>query len=150
MLQWKKTLNLEILKACVGYFLVFHQMIPSSSHFFTVSHCFRGWLNINLKIYDVINFLSKNLMTFCLISWRRIKVWHWNSVDSILILKINYRWKNLAESVQQKLVPDPFLILVNNPEQPSHAINSFKNKYILKRGLTKSLEKLFFFQPSSF
>ena len=28
----------------------------------------------------------------------------------------------------QKLVPDPFLILVNNPKQPMHARSSFKIK----------------------
>ena len=33
-----------------------------------------------------------------------------------------------AENVHQKLVPDPFFTLVNNPKQPLHARNSFKNK----------------------
>ena len=27
--------------------------------------------------------------------------------------------------MNQKLIPDPFLILVNNPKQPLHARNSF-------------------------
>ena len=36
--------------------------------------------------------------------------------------------ENHAENVHQKLVPDPFLILVNNPKQPLHARNAFKNK----------------------
>ena len=31
--------------------------------FFPVSHCFRGWPKKNLKIYDVINCLNKNLIT---------------------------------------------------------------------------------------
>ena len=26
-------------------------------------HCFRGWSKINLKVYDVINCLNKNLIT---------------------------------------------------------------------------------------
>ena len=34
-------------------------------------------------------------------------------------------WKNHTENVHQKLVPDPFFILVNNPKQPLHARNSF-------------------------
>ena len=49
----------------------------------------------------------------------------------------------------QKLVPDPFLILVNNPKQPLHARNSFKNKYF-ERLLSKSLKKvnsIFSFKP---
>ena len=33
-----------------------------------------------------------------------------------------------GENVHQKLVPDPSLILVNNPKQPLHAINSFESK----------------------
>ena len=33
-----------------------------------------------------------------------------------------------GENVHQKLVPDPSLILVNNPKQPLHAINYFENK----------------------
>ena len=36
--------------------------------------------------------------------------------------------KNHAENVNQKLTPDSFLILRNNPKQPLHARNSFKNK----------------------
>ena len=31
--------------------------------FLPVSHCFRGWSKKNLKVYDVINCLSKNLIT---------------------------------------------------------------------------------------
>ena len=49
--------------------------------------------------------------------------------------------KNHAENVHQKLTPDHFLILLNNQEQPSHARNSFKNKYF-ERGLSKTLKKL--------
>ena len=37
-------------------------------------------------------------------------------------------WKSQAEIVHQKLVPDPFVILVNNPKHPLHARNSFENK----------------------
>ena len=33
-----------------------------------------------------------------------------------------------AENVYQKVVPDPFLNLVNNPKQPLHARNYFKKK----------------------
>ena len=46
-----------------------------------------------------------------------------------------------AENVHQKLVPDPFLILVYNPKQPLHARNSFKSK-ILKEDYQKALKKL--------
>ena len=36
--------------------------------------------------------------------------------------------KNHAENVNRKLLPEPFLILVDNPKQSLHARNSFKNK----------------------
>ena len=39
-----------------------------------------------------------------------------------------FLWKNHAENVHQRLVPDPFFILVNNVKQPLHARNYFKNK----------------------
>ena len=55
--------------------------------------------------------------------------------------------------MHQKLVPDPLLILVNNPKQPMHAINSFEIKIFWKR-IIKVLKKwtlffLFFFQTLS-
>ena len=36
---------------------------PSSPFFLPVSHCFRAWSKINLKVYDVIDCLNKNLIT---------------------------------------------------------------------------------------
>ena len=42
--------------------------------------------------------------------------------------------------MQQKLVPDQFIILVNNPKQLLHAKNSFKSKIFWKR----IIKKLFF------
>ena len=51
--------------------------------------------------------------------------------------------------MHQNLVPDLFLILVNNPKQPLHARNSFKNK-IFWKGINKNLlkSKLYFFFPT--
>ena len=40
----------------------------------------------------------------------------------------------------QKIVPDPFLILINNSKQPLHARNYVESK-IFERGLLKSLQK---------
>ena len=48
--------------------------------------------------------------------------------------------------MQQKLVPDLFIILVNNPKQPLHARNSFKSKIFWKRIIKKPLKSpLYFF-----
>ena len=38
-------------------------VFPSSPLFLPVGHCFRRWSKINLKVYDVINCLNKNLIT---------------------------------------------------------------------------------------
>ena len=38
-------------------------VFPSSLIFLPVSHCFRGCLKINVKVYDVINWLNKNWTT---------------------------------------------------------------------------------------
>ena len=46
--------------------------------------------------------------------------------------------ENHAENVHQKLVPDPFFILVNNPKQPFDARTFFKNK-IFRKGIIKNL-----------
>ena len=44
------------------------------------------------------------------------------------VLSKKHLWKNRAENVDQKLAPDPFLILLFNLKQSLHARNSFKNK----------------------
>ena len=45
----------------------------------------------------------------------------------------------MPENLHQKVVPDPFIILVNNPKQPLHARNFFKNN-ILKEDYQKALK----------
>ena len=49
------------------------------------------------------------------------------SIDRVLNIR-NIFVGNHAENVHQRLFPDPFLTLVNNPKMPLHARNSFKNK----------------------
>ena len=44
-------------------------------------------------------------------------------VDRVLNKKLFY-----GKTIHQKLVPDPLLILANNPKQPLHAKNYFKSK----------------------
>ena len=51
--------------------------------------------------------------------------------------------ENHAENVHQKLVPHPFLILVNNPKQPLYARNYFENKVFWKR-IMKTLKNVNF------
>ena len=86
----------------------------------------------------VINCLNKNLITHF--------VWYLDkeircgietlSIDRELNKEHVYP-KNHAENVLQKLAPNHFLILLNNPKQPSHTRNSFKNKVFWQRIIEK-------------
>ena len=57
------------------------------------------------------------------------------SKDKVLSKK--HLWKNRTENVDQKLVPDPFLILLFNLKQSLHTGNSFKNKIFWKKIIKK-------------
>ena len=52
--------------------------------------------------------------------------------------------------MHQKLVPDPFLILVKNPKQPLHARNSFKNKIRFNQKPLRKLTLFFLLNPVPF
>ena len=55
--------------------------------------------------------------------------------------------ENYAKNMHQKLVPDPFLILLSNPKQPLDSRNSFKSK-IFRKGIIKNFD--FSLEPSPF
>ena len=64
-----------------------------------------------------------------------------------------FSWKNHSEIMHQKPVQDPFLILVNHPQQQLLARNSFKKLDTLKECYQKAWKKstLFFLSnPISF
>ena len=113
-------------------------VFPSSPLFFPVSHCFRGWSNKNLKVYDVIISLNKNLITRFV--WYLEKEISYDietlSIDRVLN-KEHFFWKNHAENVHHKLLLDPFLILLNNPKRTLHAWNSFENEKFWKMIIKK-------------
>ena len=47
------------------------------------------------------------------------------SIDRVLNKHFH---RKIIQSMNQKLVKNPLLILANNPKQPLHARNSFKSK----------------------
>ena len=54
-------------------------VFSSSPLFYPVGFCFRGWSKINLKVYDVVNCLNKELNnTLISISSEGKQVLHWN------------------------------------------------------------------------
>ena len=98
-------------------------------------------MKINLKVHDIINCLNKNSMTHFVWYLKKAKKYDIQTLSIESIRKITFLWKNHTENVQQKLVPDLFIIFVNNPKQPLHVRNYFKGK-IFERGLSKSLKKV--------
>ena len=122
-------------KACVRYFLFFHQMralqklremisIPSKkfiSFLRYLNFCIPVLPSFSLRrllLYDVINCLNKNSITH-FVSYLEKEEWYDIEISSRNIL---------MENIHQKLVPDLYLVLVNNPKKQLHARNSFKNK----------------------
>ena len=64
--------NLWPLNNYKMFFLLFKMPFVCISVFSAicpVDNWFRGLFKINLKVYDVINCLNKNLITFCWVSW---------------------------------------------------------------------------------
>ena len=106
----------------------------SSPLFFPVSRCFRGWSKKNLKVYDVINSLDKNLITHF--------VWYFEKEMrcDIKTLSIDRILRNIfMEKSCRNCAPkaSPFLILLNNPKQSLHARNSFKKEIFWNRDSKK-------------
>ena len=131
-------------KACVCYFDQFLFFSPNDSPsktmksvFHFISHCFTGWFKINHKVYDIINCLNKNLITHFVWYLGKEKRYDTETLSIDRVLNKTFLWKNYAENIHQKLVPDPILILVNNPKQSMHAGNSFKNKIFWKKIIKK-------------
>ena len=122
-----KTMFLFHLKSAFGFLDIQFFVFWPFPLFFPVSHCFRGWFKRNLKVYVVINCLNNNLITHfvwylekeitCDIGTLSIV----REIRNIFMNKSHKKWN-------QKLGPDPILILLNNPKQPFHARSSFKNK----------------------
>ena len=123
------------LRYSIFVFLSFPPFLP-------VGHSFRGWWKISLEVYDVIYCLNKDLITH-FVKYRQdkrydIETW---SIDRVLNQE-HFHGKKHAANVHQKLVPNPFLISVNNLKQPSHTSNSFKNKIVSHRIIKKPYKKL--------
>ena len=92
-----------------------------------------------LKVYGIINCLNKNLITHV--------VWYLEKEIRCDIKTL--LWKcapNHTENVHQKLVSDPFPILLYNLKHPLHKRSSFRNN-ILKENCQKPLKKLTLFFP---
>ena len=118
----------------------------SFSLFLLVSHCFRGWSKINLKFYDVISCLNQNLTTYFVWYLNKNKRYDIETLSINRVLDKEHFCGKSYRKCEPKASPRPFLILVNNPKQSLHAINSFKNKIFWKRIIKNAWKsKLYFF-----
>ena len=91
----------------------------------------RRWI---IKVYDVINCLNKNLVTYFVWYLEKKKRYDLEnlSIDRVLN-KEHFYGKIMHKKEHPKLVPEPFIILVNNPKQLIHSRNSFEIKISWKR-----------------
>ena len=95
-------------------------------------------LNILDEIKSIFHKFWRAIIWWDIEIWQKIahkrfmkeEVWHWN-IDRVLNKELLL--ENHAENVHQRLFPDPFLTLVNNPKKPLHARNFFNNKIFWKR-----------------
>ena len=119
--------------------------------FLPVGHCFRVWLKINLKVLDIINCLNKSSITHFIWYLEREKRYDIETL-SIDGVSDNVFIEKSCRNVQQKLVPDLFIILVSNPKQPLHAWNYFKSRIFWKRIIKKPWKRWLHFsaEPSPF
>ena len=91
---------LEIFK-----FLYFHLPL----FFFPVSHCFRGWWKINLKVCDVINCLNKNLITHFVWYLTKEKRYDIKTLSIVRVLnKEHFYWKIMQRICTRGYYQTPF------------------------------------------
>ena len=70
--------------------------------------------------------IQKLINKVCFISWEGKKSYDIESLFINRVLNKEYFYGKIKQKMlHQKLVPDSFFILVNNPKQPLHATNSF-------------------------
>ena len=122
--------------------------------FISSKKLFPSWRYSNFCISVLPSFSASRPLLWRMIedksssSWRHQLTTHKNSITHF----VWYLEKNHAKNVQQKLVPHLFIILVNNPKQPLHAINYLKSKILWKRIIKKPWKGNFdfSFEPSPF
>ena len=85
-------------------------IFPSSPLFHPVSHCFRVWSKINLKVYDVISCLNKDLVLHFI--WYLEKEGRYKketlSIDRVLNMEHFYR-KIMQKMCTKSYSQTPFL-----------------------------------------
>ena len=69
-------------------------VFPSSLLFLPVSHCLRGWLKINLRVYDVTKCLNMNFITHFVCHFEKEKRYDIETFSTDRVLnKEHFYWK---------------------------------------------------------
>ena len=105
--------------------------------FSPVSHSFRGWSKINLKVYDIINCLNKILITYFVWYLGKEKRYDIEPLSIDRVLNKQHFYEMLCRKCAPKPSPRTLFNFVNNLKQPLHARNYFKNKVFWKRIIKK-------------
>ena len=74
----------------------------SSPLFVPASHCFRCWSKINLKVYDVINYLNKNLITQFVWYLGKEKRYDIETLSINKVLNAEYFYGKIMEKISTK------------------------------------------------
>ena len=82
-----------------------HICISDFSSFFPASHCFRGWLKVNIEFYDIINYLSKNLIAHFV--WYLEKEKRYD-IETLPIDSIKYFYGKIMQMCIKSLSQTPF------------------------------------------
>ena len=103
--------------------------MPTTTNTELLSTLHHGWKPY-IKVYDIINCLNKNLTTHFVWYLEKEKSYDIETFSIDRVLNKEHFYGRVMQKMCSKcaLVPDPFLILVNNLKKPLHARNSFRNK----------------------
>ena len=74
-------------------------VFPFSPYFLSVTHCSRTWSEINLKVYDLIDCLNKNLMTHFIWYLEKEKSY---DIETLSIDRVLHK-EHFYEKIMQKI-----------------------------------------------
>ena len=94
-------------------------VFPPSPLFLPVSYCFRAWSKINLKVYDVINCLNKNLITHLVWYFEKEKRYDIETLSIGRVLNKEHFYGKIMHKLCTKASPTP---LFHFGKQPKIAI----------------------------
>ena len=87
-------------------------VFPFSSRFLSVRHCLWGWSKENLKVYDAINCLNKNLITHFVLYFEKEKSYDIKTLSIDKILNKKHFYERIMDKSAPKASPRPLFNFV--------------------------------------